>query len=467
MKPTFPWWLEEAVASRMDTATCSPLVGKETVDVVIVGGGYTGFWTALALTQKAPRLSVIVLEAETCGSGPSGRNGGIMFGYWSMLSKLIDLLGDRQAFDIAQAGSHAQAAVTAFCASCDEDLWFERGGFTLSATSSAQLKAVERSLRQAAVIPEQYRPRRMCREQLSRRYNTDSLLAGAWFPEGATLHPARLLHALKRAVLKAGVTVYESSRVVGLDSDRDLVVRTGLGEVHCRDVVLATGSWLADKRPFNRHLTNLGSYMVVTRPLPEILNAMDGGRGIALSDGRMFLNWVRATPDGRLIGGTGAGPMSYGGRVTGIHTQDTSSANRAARALLHFFPAVNMADIVRAWGGPIDMSSDHLPFFGTRPKSRVHYAVGYSGHGVSTSWIGGQVLSSLVLNQTNRWTRSPFACRKLPRLPPEPFRYLGGRAIHASTLAVEDALDEGKRPGALARLVASAPRRLGLKIGTR
>ena len=137
---------------------------------------------------------------------------------------------------------------------------------------------------------------------------------------------------------------------------------------------------------------------------------------------------------------------------------------RAEEGLRRLLPALAGARIERAWGGPIDVSADHVPFFGTVPGTRIHYGAGYSGNGVGPSWVGGQILASLVLGSDDEWSRSPLVTRRMPSVPPEPVRRLGGGLVRWGILAMEDAADAGRRPPPGARLAASLPRRLGLHV---
>src|SRR5690606_30144676 len=115
----------------------------------------------------------------------------------------------------------------------------------------------------------------------------------------------------------------------------------------------------------------------------------------------------------------------------------------------------------------IEVSSDRLPFFRTYPGTRVHYACGYSGHGVNPSYIGGQCLASLVLGEKDGWSTLPLCNRELPRFPPEPFRYLGGNAVRWGIMTCEEADEDGGAAPVMARLCASLPRLFGMKVGTR
>jgi glycine/D-amino acid oxidase-like deaminating enzyme len=191
-----------------------------------------------------------------------------------------------------------------------------------------------------------------------------------------------------------------------------------------------------------------------------------GDEGIA--DLRMFVHYSRKTPDGRVLMGSGSGPIAYGGAVgTPSLRQDRPSVGRAERGLRRLLPAFASVSIERAWGGPIDVSSDRLPFIRTQLGTRVHYACGFSGHGVNPTYIAGQCLASLVLGVQDEWSTLPLCTRRLPSLPPEPFRYIGARAIRWGIINVEEAEENGQKPSPAASVVAALPKALGLRIGTR
>jgi glycine/D-amino acid oxidase-like deaminating enzyme len=165
--------------------------------------------------------------------------------------------------------------------------------------------------------------------------------------------------------------------------------------------------------------------------------------------------------------GSGSGPIGFAGRVDERFSRDRATAARAEAGLRRLLPGLTAARVERAWGGPIDVSADHLPFFRTKAGTRIHYGAGYSGHGVGPSWLGGRILASLVLDAGDEWTRLPLATRRVPRLPGEPFRRLGGGVVRASIMACEAAEEQGRRGPAWARVGAAAPRLLGIELGTR
>jgi glycine/D-amino acid oxidase-like deaminating enzyme len=181
----------------------------------------------------------------------------------------------------------------------------------------------------------------------------------------------------------------------------------------------------------------------------------------------MFLHYFRTTADGRVLMGSGSGPIGFRGRVDERFTTDNATAARAEHGLRRLLPGLADARIDRAWGGPIDVSADHLPFFGTVKGKRIHYGVGYSGHGVGPTWLGGQILASLTLGIADEWTELPLASRRVATLPPEPLKHLGGALVRSAILACERADEEGRRRPLTARMGSALPRLFGMEIGTR
>jgi len=182
----------------------------------------------------------------------------------------------------------------------------------------------------------------------------------------------------------------------------------------------------------------------------------------------MFLHYFRKTEDGRVLMGSGSGPVGYGDRAKARYlTHDKASIGRAEAGLRRLLPELRNVPLARAWGGAIDVSADRLPFFKTIPDTRIHYACGFSGHGVNATYIAGQCLASLVLREADRWSSLPFCTRSLPRLPPEPFRFTGACAIRSAILMCEEADEQGIPAPALARAIAGLPKALGLRIGIR
>ena len=451
-----PWWLQEAPPDPEQPA----LEGYTKADVALVGGGLTSLWTALELKQRDPAADVVVLEASRCGIGPSGRNGGFLHGYWSSLARFSDVLGAGGALAVARASDGAIPAVRAL----EDDVWLREGGLLRVSTSPAQDAILDRSLAVARALGVEEEAVPLSKDELSGRCSSPAFRRGVFYRDGATVHPARLVWALRRKALAQGVRLYERTTVTEI---ADGVLDTPRGRVRAAEIVVATNAWGAGWGPLSRLLTPFGSYVVLTEPVPELLGEIGWTGGEAITDCRMFLHYFRTTHDGRVLMGSGSGPIGFRGKIDTRFSADRGTAARAEAGLRLLLPGLVHAKAEHAWGGPIDVSADHLPVFGTVPGSRLHYGAGYTGNGVGPSWLGGQILASLVLGLDDEWSRLPLVGRDIKKLPPEPVNFLGGSVVRAAMIAVEEAQEAGHAPSARARFVASLPQRLGLRVGTR
>jgi glycine/D-amino acid oxidase-like deaminating enzyme len=449
------WWLRDAD----DGDRSAPLDRDLEVDVAIVGGGFTGLWTALALRALPEPPRVALFEAEFCGWGPSGRNGGFCHGYWSYLPTLRDLFGDEPALRLCAAGDRIIPGIRSFLAERGEDAWLREDGLLEVSAAPSQDGEIDGQVEAALEVghPEEAELRES--PGISPRFRR-----GVFFRDGATVHPARLVRALRRAALADGVELYEGTRAhLRADGTIDANSRT----VRARDVVVATNAAATDWRPVRGRLTVFGSYVVLTEPVPDLLREIGWTDGLGIYDARMFLHYFRTTNDGRVLMGSGSGPIGFGARIDRRFTHDAATAGRAEEGLRRLLPALAGVRVEAAWGGPIDVSADHVPFIGTVPSTRIHYALGYSGHGVGPTWLAGRVLASLVAGLDDEWTRLPLVDRRVARVPREPVRRIGGGAVRAAILALEEAEEHGRRANPIAQGVAAVPRLLGMKLGQR
>jgi glycine/D-amino acid oxidase-like deaminating enzyme len=468
VEPRLPsWWLEDALAREGNPEPATALTADTTADVAVVGGGYTGLWTALALRERQPDLQITLLEAEICGHGPSGRNGGFVHGYWASLPGMLPVLGEERALELAQSGEQIIPGIRAWAESRGEDIWLVEAGMLEMSAAPAQDGSVEKAAAAGTRVGRPDQIVALTPDEVAQRVSSPVFRSGVFYPECATVHPGLLVRALRRAALDAGVTIHEESPVTAVRAGSPNELETPGGTVRAPEVVLATNAALTGWSPASHNLTNFGSYVVLTEPAPEALEKIGWTGGEALVDGRMFLHYFRTTKDGRVLMGSGSGPIGYGGQIDDRFSLDRPTAARAEAGLRRLLPGLDGVRVERAWGGPIDVSADHLPFFRTKPGTRVHYGAGYSGHGVGPSWLGGRILASLALGTDDEWTRSPLATRDVPRLPPEPFRRVGGGLVRWAIMACEAAEEEGRRPPLPARAGAALPRLLGMELGTR
>jgi len=461
--PGRPWWLDEAPQVEPHPA----LEGELDVDVAIVGGGYTGLLAALAVRELEPSARVAVLEAALCGEGPSGRNGGFLHGYWSSLARARRVFGDGGALAVAQAASAIVPGVREFVEQRGVDIWLREAPMLEVSAAPAQDEAIDAALAAARDLGVEEEATPVGREELGERCSSPSFRRGVLYREGATVQPARLVRALRAAVLDTGVVLHERTPMIRLRRGSPNVVETPRGRVRAREVVVAINAAAAGWRPLARRLTAFGSYVVLTEPAPQLLDAINWTGGESIVDGRMFLHYFRTTNDGRVLMGSGSGPIGFGGRLDERFTADAPSVARAEAGLRFLLPGLADAGVERAWGGPIDVSADHFPFFGTVPGSQVHYGAGYSGNGVGPSWLGGRILARLALGVEDELTALPLVNRSVRPLPPEPIKGVGGGLVRGAALRVEEAEQAGRRPALPLRAIAALPRVVGLRVGTR
>jgi glycine/D-amino acid oxidase-like deaminating enzyme len=305
-------------------------------------------------------------------------------------------------------------------------------------------------------------------DEIAARCRSPRFRGGALMRDGATVHPARLVRGLRRVCLERGAVIHEGSRVAGVrDGDGGaLRVRTADGEVRARRVVLAVNAWATGWPAARSRVLAWGSYMVRSEPIPELVASELGWTGgESIVDARFSVHYLHVTRDGRIAIGAGGGRPGFGGRIGSTFTDDVSAARRAAFAFRWLFPQLRDVRLTDAWGGPIDVSPDHLPHVWSTHGGRMHIAAGYSGNGVAPSHLVGRLLAALAVDADEPITRLPIVGRPRPAFPPEPLRYVGARVMREAMIRREDAEEAGRRPNRLLREVSRIPRRLGYHLG--
>jgi glycine/D-amino acid oxidase-like deaminating enzyme len=458
------YWIEEAG----EVEPAPPLAGERSADVVVVGGGFTGLWTAWYLRQLEPEARVVVLESEVvCGRGPSGRNGGFCNGMWLSLASMRERWGDEAALAIGNAAAAAVTRIGAFCEEQALDAWWRPAGYLQTSTAPAHDGAWERALAACRElgVPEAIVP--LSREEVQARCQSPAFRAGAVSPDSATVQPARLALGIRRRLLEQGVEIFESSPVRGVRATPGGVeARTEGGVVRAERAVLAIGAAAKGRRgPLRGQLTVASSHIVLTEPVPDVLEQIGWTGGEAITDCRSLLDYFRTTPDGRIAFGWGGGRIAFGARTGGRAELDPAVVEATAAHLYDYFPALRGRRLTHAWGGPIDASPTHLPSVASLPGGRAFAAAGYTGNGVGPSNMVGRSLASLALDRRDDPSRLAFVDGASPRVPPEPFHWIGGEAIRLGILAKEEAEMAGRAPGKLASAVAKVPELIGFHIG--
>jgi len=457
------WWLREALAADAG-APCPPLTGRVRADVAIIGGGYTGLWTAFQLKQADPGIDVVLLEADICGAGPSGRNGGFMYGLWEDFSVLEDLFGTEGAVRIGEASERAVDFAEDVFRKADIDIWFQRSGHLNVSTSPIFDAVIDdyRQLQSREGIPEGLF-QLLTASEVADRCRSPQFRAGVLQTRGAIVQPARLVRGLRALVLGLGVRIYEGTPVDLIEGGTLVKIATRSGEIAADHAVLGLNAWSNQIPEFRRSIIPRSSHIILTQPAPERLKEMGWTGGEGLGDFRATIHYLRTTPDGRIAFGAGTGSSGRG--VNGRMSNDPSWYKRLETTLHAWFPEFRDVGIDAVWGGPIDVSAHHVPFFGSMWGGNVHYGMGFTGGGVGPCVLAGQILSSLVLGRQDEFSSLPFVGFRPKQFPPEPLLSVGARITLEAILRTDEAWEAGRSGNPVLKMVARLPRLFGYNLG--
>jgi len=436
-----------------------PLDGNARADVVVVGGGYLGLWTAWQLCELEPEVDVVLVEAAVCGHGPSGRNGGFCETLWGDVDTLRDQSGVSAALAVCRASEDAVRGIGSWCRDHDVDAWYREAPMLQVATTESQLGSWDEEVRACADLDAPDEIVALGAEETQARCASPLFKGAALYRLNATVHPARLALGLRERLLERGVRIHERTEVTKLAADG---VQTRTGRVRAGAVVLAVNSQATRFPGYRLSLAVASSHIVLTEPVPDVIDDLGWIGGEAIVDSRTLVHYMRTTRDGRIVFGWGGGTMGFGARAAGRLELDATVIERTRDSLVRFFPQLRGRAVTHAWGGPIDVSPTHLPIFASR--GNIHHGFGFTGNGVGPSYLGGEILARLALDRRDERTSLAIVEPDRKLFPPEPFRYVGGSLIRRALVRKDRAEDAGRPTGALTALVASLPRRLGLRL---
>ncbi len=409
---------------RTPTRPRAPLPGSATADLVVVGAGLTGLWTAVLAKQRDPGLDVLVLDAGPVGSGGSARNGGFLSEslthglahgaqLWpEELGALVEL-GRR---NLREIGEFVEAE------GIDADLrWC---GKTAVATESHQVG----ELRDEADLYREHGFRAVFQGAGGVRADlrSDAFRAGLRLPEvGGLVDPAKLVGGLADAAERLGVRLHERSPVGALRSHGGgLRLRCPQGTVRAGRAVLATNAFPAPLRRLRRRVLPIWDYVLVTEPLSAAAwESLGWHDRQGVTDSHNLFHYFRPTPDGRILWGGGAAGYHFGGGTSAKLAARPEPHRRLADAFFATFPQLEGTRFSHRWGGPIDATTRCTPVFGTALAGRAAYAVGFTGLGVAASRFGGQVALDLLAGDPTERTRSALVRTRPSPYPPEPLRW--------------------------------------------
>jgi glycine/D-amino acid oxidase-like deaminating enzyme len=428
------------------------------VDVAVVGGGYTGLWTAYYLAKSDPRLRIAVLESQFVGFGASGRNGGWCSAiYPATLRKVASASSRDAAVRMQRAMNDTVREVQDVVAAENIDCDLEAGGYLSVARNPAQWARAQQEVagwREWGFGSDHMRL--LSREKVVDRVHMSKALGATFTPHCAALQPAKLVRGLADAVRAAGVRIYESTQVQGIRPRR---LDTDRGRVTADMVVRATEGYTAQLDGARRDLVPMYSLMVATAPLPDAVWEEIGLADRAtFSDKRHLRIYGQRTADGRLaFGGRGA-PYHFGSRVDPRFDHDPRVHAMLRGILVELFPQIRGVAFTHAWGGNLGIPRDWYPSVSYDRSTGLGQAGGYVGDGVATANLAGRTLAAEILDLDSDIRTLPWVGRRSPKWEPEPLRWLG---VNAGTLVFSLADRNEQRSGRPSRLAPIFWRLLG------
>ncbi len=415
------WW--DGLPGPLEVRAALP--GDLDVDVAVVGGGFTGLWTAYYLAEADPGLRIAVIERDVVGFGASGRNGGWCSALFAVPEAKLDQAGGpgagvamrRAMVETVPEVGRVVEAESIECA-------FAHGGTVVLARTGVQLERARHEVAEArARGVGEADLRLLSAAEASSMARATSVLGGTYTPHCAAVDPARLVRGLARAVERRGVAIYEQTEARSL---RPGVVETAQGTVRAATVVRATEGYTRTLRGEGRTLVPVYSLMIATEPLPTAFWDRAGlARRETFADHRHLVIYGQRTEDGRMaFGGRGA-PYHFGSAIRSEYDRDPDVHEALRHTLVDLFPDLSGAEITHRWGGPLGIARDWFTSVGLDPATGMGWAGGYVGDGVSTTNLAGRTLRDLILRRDTDLTALPWVGHRSKRWEPEPLRFLG------------------------------------------
>ena len=403
--------------------------------------------------SATPDLGIALIESDIVGAGGSGANGGFFSPSWTMLSSLCASLGEEGGVAYAAALAAMVDELDGWIARHDArvDAWHE--GILYARAGDWQPGPDDETFRLLEKHGHSDRLRRVDAAEARRVADSPRFVGGVITPDLTVLQPGKLARELRRVLLERGVRIFEGTPMVRVEAGRRPRVVTPAGAVSTGNVVLAHGAWAARERHFRRAFAVCIDFMVVTEPIPESIERIGWTSHMGVADLREMLYYLRRTADDRIAIGGGAMGIVRGASIRGRVLTAPRLAEAAAHGLTWLFPQLEGVRFDAAWSGPMDITGAALPFFESAPGGTIHAGLGFSGHGLTSTRLGGKILASLVSRADDEWSRMAVVGPPLAQLPPEPLRWPLVQSVSLAYEASDRAHERGRRPGLLPRAV--------------
>jgi len=425
-----PFWLDDPLRPAPQPA----LTKQASTDLLIIGAGFSGLWTALLAKEENPSRDVIVLEAGEVATGATGRNGGFMdssitHGFSNGLSRWKNELPALLALG-NQNLKEIEGTIARYNIDCD----YIRTGDVDMATEPHHINEMKDELEEAAPYNTNFQF--MDRDEVQAVVKSPYFIAGLKRPDTSLVNPAHLAWGLRKACLDLGVQLYEDSLVTRLEEEGNYVnAHTPRGRVRASRVALATNAFPPLLKRLSYYVVPVYDYALVTEPLTPTQRESIGWYGReGVSDASRQFHYTRITADERILWG-GYDAVYYWNNGFGAHLETSNEMfGKLAEHFFQVFPQLEGLHFSHAWGGAIDTCSRFSPFWGTAHHGKTAYSMGFTGLGVGATRFGANVMLDILYNRKTERNDLEFVRTKPLPFPPEPLRSIG---IHLTRWSME------------------------------
>ena len=441
------FWLSN---SGDDLTPRAPLAGEVEVDVAILGGGFSGLWTAYHLLRKDPSLEVLVVEREICGYGASGRNGGWCSPRFPVdPGALIKRFGAARARETILAQQRIVEEIGRTLQEEDIEAEFRATGVLSLARSAEQMNGLAATLSTYESLGLDQGNKLLGASEARERIHATSLHGALQSRHGANIHPGKLVRGLARTVEKLGAVICEGTEATAVRPAPDAAIITRNGTVRARKAVVAANeAYLTGLPGYRRTLLPMSSMIVLTAPLSESQWAEIGWQGgESVSSQVHTKNYLTRTSDGRILYGSRGASYLFGSAMPENAIRDEPVFEWMRGCVREWWPQLADLPFTHAWGGYLGVPRDWLPTVGFDRDTRIATLHGYTGRGVSTSALCAKLLAGLIGGWASGLETLPVHRPRAPRWEIEPFRWIGVRYVQNAFTRIDEAESaQRKRP---------------------
>ena len=435
----------------------SPTVDPD-CDVLVIGAGYTGLWTAHHLLELDPSLNIVIVDAVQPGWGASGRNGGWCSGLLPMdLHTLAADCGEDAARNLQHEMFRTVDQVGTFVRTGGIECGWQKGGTLTAAAGGAQETRLRREIDRSRKFVDEQDLRWMDGDELRSCLRVAGASGAMYTPHCAAVNPYRLVDGLVESLVRRGVRVYGATRAARFGKGFvELEGESGLVFATAKEVVVCTEAYSARAARTRRSVAPLYSYVVATDPLPaSVCEEIGWANRETFAEGRNMVTYAQITADGRIVFGGRGAPYKFGSDVHSRHDTNDRVHRSIIDTMHSLFPAVRDVRISHRWGGPVAVPRDWRVGVHFNKRTGCTHAGGYSGDGVALSHLTGRIVAHRITGVPSDLLDLPVNEHRSRNWEPEPLRWAGINSGLVLT-KLQDAVES--RTGRESRLLSAVGR---------